>query len=239
MVRAAACASSLALLCVALALMSGCCPDGPIPGEGEAVLEVSPLSLSFPYTGGQETFEVRNIGDAPLTWASTETTEWLSVTSAQAEGSELAPGATATLQVTCDLWPWAAEARNGVLHPRTAEIAVTSNGGNATVAVSQAHPPRVSPWTVEPDYMPFPYLGGEQTITITNNGEEPRQWVVTESMSWLSVSPASGTAPAHGTSTVTVTCDPNGSSAIRETTIMVISEGEDLGTFVVQSSTTS
>ena len=89
-------------------------------------------------------------------------------------------------------------------------IQVNAVAGTDTIFVMTAAP---STLAVTPAAMQFASTGGAapaaQSIQITNSGTGTLAWTATGSASWISVSPASGTAP----STLSVTVSPAGLSA--------------------------
>lgn len=91
-------------------------------GPAPPVLSVSPTSLDFGAIQTQKTFNISNAGGGTLTWSVSEDKTWLSVSPTSGTGH-------ATLTVNVD--------RSG-LNPGdyTAEIIVSSNGGNKTVHVT-------------------------------------------------------------------------------------------------------
>ena len=86
------------------------------------VLSVNPTSLDFGATQPQKTFNISNTGGGTLTWSVSEDKTWLSVSPTSGTGD-------ATVTVNVD--------RSG-LSPGdyTADISVSSNGGNETVHVT-------------------------------------------------------------------------------------------------------
>ena len=77
-----------------------------------------------------------------------------------------------------------------------------------------AAPPPVPVMAISPAILQFPYtiggaIPGEQSLQITNTSGGTLLWSATSSATWLSVTPASGTAP----STATVSVNPAGLAA--------------------------
>ena len=90
-------------------------------------------------------------------------------------------------------------------------LAVSNSAGQDTINIMAAPAPTI---VVAPASLTFQYaIGGAspsgQVIQLTNNGGGVLNWTATSNASWLSVSPASGTAP----STLTVSVVPSGLAA--------------------------
>ena len=86
-----------------------------------------------------------------------------------------------------------------------AVLGVAEQYGSDTISIMVAAPPAI---TVSSESLQFS-AAGSQTVQITNSGNGALAWTATASDSWLSVSPASGTAP----STLTVSVSTTGLSA--------------------------
>ncbi len=91
-------------------------------GPGPPVLSVNPSSLHFGATQTQKSFDISNEGGGTLTWSVSEDKTWLSVSPTSGTGD-------ATITVNVD--------RSGQSPgDYTADISVSSNGGNETVQVT-------------------------------------------------------------------------------------------------------
>jgi len=67
------------------------------------------------------------------------------------------------------------------------------------------------PFPTQPPYLP----GESATYTITNTGEATLLWRVAPDVSWLTVTPTTGTLTVGGTRTVTVTANENAASLLK------------------------
>ncbi|MCK6550739.1 S8 family serine peptidase, partial [Myxococcota bacterium] len=166
------------------------------------VLSVSPASLAFSGTAGgadpaSQTVSVSNTGGGTLSWTATSNQTWLTVSPA----SGTAPS---TLTVSASLAGLAAGSYSGT-------VTITSAGATgspATVAVTLTVVDSGTPAIgVAPASLAFSATQGganpaSQTLSVTNSGTGGTlAWSASSDQSWLTVSPASGTAP----STITVT----------------------------------
>jgi glucose/arabinose dehydrogenase len=180
--------------------------DGPIsghvigtpsgPGQPPA-LGVSPASLSFSATAGAanpaaKTLSVSNTGGGTLSFTASDDAAWLSVTPT----SGTAPR---DLSVAVNTTGLSAGTYNGT-------VTVTASGASGspkqipvTLTVSPAPPgPALS---VTPSSLAFSGTAGganppNQNLSVANTGGGTLSFTASDNAPWLTVSPASGTAPA-------------------------------------------
>lgn len=148
-------------------------------------LNVVPLSLDFGTANTTLTFNITNSGSGTLTWNITESESWLSVS--PASGSTTTE--TDTITVIVD--------RTGLNQGNySAQIAVTSNGGNATVNVTmevEGQPVL----QVVPLSLSFGETSTMKTLTIRNNGQGTLNWSASGNQSWIiNITPNSGSLGA-------------------------------------------
>ena len=115
--------------------------------------------------------------------------------------------------------PWTAPAvGTGSVRFYGAGVAVNGSGGSG----GDSHVQAALPLTIAEDLatlsvsnasISIPSTGGSQNVDITSN----TTWTVSESLTYLSVSPASGT----NNGTITIKCDPNTSTVARTGTINI------------------
>jgi glucose/arabinose dehydrogenase/PKD repeat protein len=176
----------------------------PVTATGPR-LTVSPASLSFTATQGganpaARTVSVTNSGSGSLSFTASDDAPWLSV--APASGT-----APQDVSATVDIAGLAPGTYN-------ATITVTASGAQgspATVPVTltvgaQPPPPALA---VAPASLSFAGTAGGpapagKTIDVSNSGGGTLSFTVSDDAAWLSVAPASGTAPQA----VTVTASP-------------------------------
>jgi len=167
-----------------------------LPATGTSpVLSVTPTSLSFSATQGganpgSSSVSVSNTGSGSLTFTASSDQSWLSVSPA----SGTAP---ATLQVSAAVGSLTAGTYTG-------HVTVTASGAQGspvtvTVTFTVASPPPVL--SVTPTSLSFSATQGgsnpaPSSATISNTGGGTLGFTASSDQSWLSVSPASGTAPA-------------------------------------------
>jgi Viral BACON domain len=176
-------------------------------------------SLSFAAAPGgsnppSQSISVSNTGSGTLTWTASESASWLSLTpsrgtnsgtiTASVNSSGLAQGAYSTTIVVS-----APSASNSPI--------------NVPVTLSVAPPTLV----VSPTSLSFTGFQGQgnpasQALSVSNAGAGTVNWTATSSASWLTVSPASGTAP----STITASINTSGLSfGVYNANITVTSTG--------------
>lgn len=162
------------------------------------VLLVTPASLSFAGTAGgpdpaAKTLTVANTGGGTMTWSASETSAWLSVSTA---------GDTITVTLAI------AGLSAGTY---TADVTVTAPGATGSpktipVTLTLDPPPTPPVLSTSPVSLTFTATEGgadpaARTISVTNTGGGTLSWTASDDASWLAVAPASGTQ--NGTITVT------------------------------------
>lgn len=153
------------------------------------VLSVSANALDFGTTHVTLMFTVSNTGGGSLTWSISADKTWISVAPSTGSGD-------ATVSATVD---------RSSLPPgeSTATLSITSDGGDATVAVTATATPSS---LVSPQALDFGRVTEALSLAITNTGTGALVWQCTPSDDWIAVAPASGT----GDGTVNVTVDRTG-----------------------------
>jgi hypothetical protein len=151
------------------------------------LLSVSPLDVNVG-TGSSGSFHISNAGAGNLTWSLAESAPWLTLSTESGLGD-------ATITVSVD--------RTGLQTGfHSAAVSVTSNGGNETVTVTMTVEELEQPvLSVTPLALDFGENLVTLQVTISNTGNGTLLWGVNESLSWLSVSPGTGS----GGQTLTVT----------------------------------
>lgn len=165
--------------------------DGATP-----TLTVSPSALTYTAAGGSQTFSIAS----NTTWLLTETADWLTLSSTS--------GANAGV-VSASCTPNTGSARSttiavSVAGLATQYISITQSAPSATLSVAPAS-------------LNFNSSGGSAALSVTSN----ISWTVAESLSWLSVSPASGT----NSGSITVTCQANANASSRSGTFTISGSG--------------
>jgi uncharacterized protein (TIGR03437 family) len=172
-----------------------------------STIVLAPTSLRFSYTAGgtspaAQSIQVTNNAGGTLNWSATTSASWLSV----APTSGTAPS---TLSVQVSSTGLSAGTYTGSVQISAAG----ASNSPISVAVTLTVTPAAAVLAVSPQALTFNYtVGGAapaaQGISITSTGGT-LNWGATTSASWLSVAPASGTAP----STPSVRVSPTGLSA--------------------------
>ncbi|MFN7919853.1 MAG: malectin domain-containing carbohydrate-binding protein [Bryobacteraceae bacterium] len=165
-------------------------------GSPPAVLSATPSSLSFTGTAGganpaSQSIQVSNTGGGTLSWSAASNQPWLTVSPASGSGNAFVSASVALAG----------------LAPGTYSGAVTisatgAQGSPKTLSVSlvvAAAPPVLS---AGPSSLAFTATQGAaapaaQAIAISNTGGGTLSWTATSNQPWLTVSPASGSAPAN------------------------------------------
>ena len=158
-------------------------------------IAVSPGSLSFSYTAGgtvppSKPVQITNGGGGTLNWTASTTASWLSLSAA----SGTAPSTLSISVVPAGLGAGS----------YTGSVEISSSGAsNTPVSVSvtldvTAPSPALG---VSPTALSFSFTNGStapapQTVQITNAGGGTLNWTASANVYWLSLSAASGSAPA-------------------------------------------
>jgi uncharacterized membrane protein len=171
--------------------------------SGSPVIEVAPASLSANGVQGVDapsvTFTIRNAGGGSLNWAVSDFQSWMS----QSPAAGTSTGELDTVTVS-----FQSASRSAGTYSST--ISVTA-GGAATVTIpvtltiTQPAPARIE--TSLSSLSPAAPAGSNaasQSFTIRNAGGGALNWSASESASWLTLGPSSGTSTGEA-DTVTVT----------------------------------
>ena len=182
------------------------------------VLAVTPASLSFGATQGganpaAKTLSVSNTGGGSMDWTASESASWLSLSPSSGTNA-------GTVTVTPSIAGLAAGTY-------TTDVTVTAAGATGspkaiavTLTVDPPTPPALS---VTPASLSFGATQGganpaAKTLSVSNTGGGSMDWTASESASWLSLSPSSGT----NAGTVTVTPSIAGLAAGTYTTDVTV-----------------
>jgi hypothetical protein len=166
--------------------------DAPKP----PALSVTPASLSFTATQGgaspaAKTLTVANTGGGTLSWNVSDDASWLAVSPASGTG-----GGTITAT------PTTTGLDAGTYTATVTVAAPGADGAPASIPVSlTVNAPAPPALAVSPSTLAFSATQGgtnpaAKTATVTNGGSGSLDVSVTDDASWLSVTPATATAPA-------------------------------------------
>lgn len=161
------------------------------PSAGE--LTLTPTSLDFGAVATKETFNIKNTGDAALSWSISEDIPWLSCN--PSSGTTQA-GETSSVTVTVD--------RNGMERGNYSQSIVISsaNGGSARLDVSMlVQGINVS---LSPEALDFGPVTTSLNLSMTNTGTGSITYQLTPSNNWIKLSRTSGTFTQTETIVVSV-----------------------------------
>jgi hypothetical protein len=181
-------------------------------------LSVTPTSLSFNATAGgsspaAKTLSVSNSGGGTLSWTASESASWLSLSPTSGTNA-------GTITATPSITGLAAGTY-------TTDITVSATGAGGspktipvTLTVDPPAPPSLS---VTPASLSFSATQGgsspaAKTLSVSNTGGGSMDWTASESASWLSLSPTSGT----NAGTITATPSTTGLAAGTYTTDITV-----------------
>ncbi|MEO6306515.1 MAG: fibronectin type III domain-containing protein [Nitrospiraceae bacterium] len=174
-------------------------PSAPV-APVNPVIGASPFSLSFTAQQGSsnpitQTLNISNTGGGTLSWNASPNTTWLAVSPASATGNGVV-----TANVTTGTL--AAGSYNG-------NITLSATGASSvtvpvTFTVTSATTISLSPTSLTYTAMQGETSPANQTVALTNAGGIVN-WTVSDSASWLSVSPASGSSSSPLTAAVNTT----------------------------------
>jgi uncharacterized protein (TIGR03437 family) len=173
-----------------------------------ATLGVTPLSLQFAYTAGgavpaAQSIQIANSGSGTLTWTATASQSWLNISASSGTAPStvsvtVSPASLSVGTYTGTVLVTASGASNTPL-----SVAVT-----LTVTAAVAAPPALA---VAPQALTFNYTyaagssaPAAQSVSITNTGSGTLSWTASSSVYWITLSAASGGAPA----TLSISVDP-------------------------------
>jgi len=169
-------------------------------------LTVTPEIQNVAYPAGTTTFAIA----ANVAWTVSETVSWLSV-------SPLSGNNNGNILVTYNA--------NLATTSRTGSIVIAGGGWSRIVSVTQAGAPGVL--TVTPMLQNVSNFAGSTNFTVTSN----TSWTVSETVSWLSVSPNSGSLNGH----FDVNFQTNPTPATRTGVVTVAWGSSNLTVTIVQS----
>jgi hypothetical protein len=166
--------------------------DAPRP----PALSVTPSSLTFTTTQGAaspaaKTLTVANTGGGTLSWSASDDASWLAVSPASGTGAGTITATPTTTGLTAGTY--------------TATVTVNAPGADGapasipvTLTVAAPAPPSLA---VSPSSLSFAATQGganpaAQTATVTNTGGGSLDVSASDDAAWLSVTPASASAPA-------------------------------------------
>jgi uncharacterized protein (TIGR03437 family) len=165
-----------------------------------STIAAAPSSLQFSSVGGaapgSQTIQITNSGSGTLAWTATTSQSWLTVSPTSG---------TAPSTLTVSVAPSGMSAGT-----YTGNVQIAASGASntpLTVAVTLTVTAAGPALSVSPSMLAFSYtVGGAapaaQTVTISNSGGGTLAWTASAADSWVSATPASGSAP--GTLSVSV-----------------------------------
>ncbi len=168
-------------------------------------LAVTPSTQNVSYQAGTTSFTV----NSNVAWTVSEDVSWLSVTSTSGTND-------GRLIVSYDT--------NSSSISRVGQILISGSGLSRIVTIHQTG--SLATISVTPNNQMVTSLAGTTTLAITSN----TQWSVSENVSWLSVSPASG----NNNGVVTVTFDANTSPATRTGQIYITGNRKTISVSITQ-----
>ena len=158
-------------------------------------IAVAPSSVQFAYAVGgtvpsAQSIQITNSGGGTLSWSASTSAPWLNVST---------PSGTAPSTVSLSISPASLGAGS-----YTGSVQISAAGAsNSPVAVAVTLTVAAAPASlaVSPQTLTFNYTVGAavpvaQSVSITNSGGGTLSWMAAASANWLTVAPASGTAPA-------------------------------------------
>jgi hypothetical protein len=190
--------------------------NGGVPSP--PTLSVSPASLSFSGTAGgaspaAKTLTIGNSGGGTLDWTASESASWLSVAPSSGTNS-------GTVTITPSITGLTA----GTYTTAITVAAAGASGSPKTIPVTfTVDPPAPPALSVTPSSLSFNGTAGgpdpsAKTLSVSNTGGGSLDWTASETASWLSVSPGSGT----DSGTITVTPSLTGLAAGTYTTNVTV-----------------
>jgi uncharacterized protein (TIGR03437 family) len=171
-------------------------------------IAVAPTSLQFAYAVGgavpaAQSIQATNSGGGTLTWTAVPSASWLGVSPA----SGTAPSTLSVLVSPAGLGAG----------KYTGSVQISAGGASnspVTISVTLTVAPAPASLAVSPQTLTFNYTAGgavpvAQGVSVTNASGGALPWTVSSNATWLTVSPASGSAP----STLSVSVNPTSLTA--------------------------
>ena len=173
-----------------------------------ATIAAAPTSLQLSATAGgaspaAQSIQITNSGTGTLNWSATASAAWLSVSPA----SGTAPS---TISVSASPAGLSAGTYTGTIQITSTGASNSPVSVSVTLSVTAATPAlAVAPQTLTFNYTVDGAMPAAQNVAITNAGAGTLAWTASSSSFWISVSPASGSAPA----TLPITVNPGNLAA--------------------------
>ncbi|NBC04626.1 MAG: hypothetical protein GVY20_13090, partial [Bacteroidetes bacterium] len=143
-------------------------------------LDVIPNSLNVGPASTTKTLEIENDGEGTLEWEASESVGWIKLSKTSDSGE-----ATINVKINANTSP----------NQRSAEIEITSNGGNVTVEVTQSGEAQPS-LSVNPSSFDVGSGSTTESLNIGNAGEGTLEWEASESVGWIELSKTSDSGEA-------------------------------------------
>jgi len=176
-------------------------PSVPVLSVNPAI-GTSPTSLSFTAQQGgnptAQTLTISNTGGGTLTWSTSDSAAWLSLSPASGTGTGAVTASVATGTLTAGSYSGAITLAATGAASVTIPVALT--------ITAAAVPPAIG---LSPTSLSFTAQQGgsnptAQTLNISNTGGGTLTWSASDSAAWLSLSPASGTGNGAVTASVAI-----------------------------------
>jgi len=164
-----------------------------------AELALSPSTLDFGESAGQQQVTVRNDGGEALDWNAASIQGWISL--APASGT-LAPGDQQTVTVSIDR----ANQPSGSIQ---GSVDFTSNGGSASVVI-QATVPNLPKPAVSPISLDFGAIQTRLSVELRNIGSGVMDWTLEVSDAWIRPTATSGSVVAGDARTIFIEVSRDG-----------------------------
>ena len=164
----------------------------------QSVLNVTPTILNFGEDSNEQTFTIKNIGNANMNWS----VKGLSATclSLSEMGGTLPEGASKVLKLTLD--------RTALSGDLSTSFTITDGLTEQEIQVYAQEKVLRPIMNISPAILDFEDNSTSETFTISNSGNADLNWSLTDANSeMLSFSAYSGTVSPGGKNTVTVTLD--------------------------------
>ena len=195
-----------------------------VVGPPTPVLLANPSALDYGTVDLERTLTVKNSGTGTLTWTAASDQTWLTLDTLTGTTTTETDSIKATVNRT-GLTPGS----------HTANITITSDGGNATITATLTVPGPAPVLLASPLSLDFGTQTTSKTFTITNTGTGTLNWTATETLPWLSLSSTSG-ATTTSPATITVTVDRTGQPAGTLSGSIAIASDGGAATITVQAS---
>lgn len=178
------------------------------PPSGPATINLSPVSFQFTATPGgsnpaPQTLRIGNGGGNTLNWSATDDASWLTLSSTS---GSISPGGGQNVTLVVNIAGLTAGTYNATITVTDPNATNSPQTAAVTLTLQTPQKPTIS---LNPTTFQFTATQGgsnpsSQTLNIGNTGNATLNWRASDNVTWLTLSPTSGSIVAGGNQNVTL-----------------------------------